>query len=147
MCRSREGSEPWFTPALDTSWTGCSASEWKTLLWEENFFSAGLVTGAALSPRGSGCRAALWGVLGGGGHSKLEEELWRLSLPGPKEEEKPLGSSLAWKEATRVRLELTAPLALARWMVPLLKEKLVLILVFSTGLWAGLGLELRLMRD
>lgn len=149
MCRSRDGSEPWFMVALETSRMGRSTSEWKTLPWDENFFSARLVAWGALSPRGSGCRVMPGGAWLDGGHSKLEEELWRLSLslPGPKEEENPLGLSRVWKEETRVRPDPAVPLALAIWMVPLLKERLLLILVFKTGLWAGLGLELMLMRD
>lgn len=69
----------------------------------------------------------------GVGHSKLEEELWRLSLslPGPIDEENPLGFSRVWNDETLVRL---VPLARGRWMVPRLKERLLLIRVLRTGL-------------
>lgn len=134
MCRSREGNELWFRAALAPGWMGSSTSVWKTLLWEENFFRRGLKSWEAPIPGGTVCQGeGFGGPLRGVGHSRLEEELCRLSLslPGPKEEDNPLGLSRVWNEETLVRLE---PLGWGRGAVPRLKERLLPMRARRTGL-------------
>lgn len=84
-------------------------------------------------------------------YSRLEEELWRLSLslPGPeREEEKPLGLNLFWKEEALVMPpELPPLLLMVGLFMALLKERLETMRDLNTGLWAGLGLVPRLIRE
>lgn len=88
---------------------GRSISEWKTFPCDENFFRTGLVTLETLTPdpcwlADVGMGRMGWKALAGSWLSKLEVELWRLSLSLPcPEDEKPLGWSRVWKEETRAR--------------------------------------------